>query len=162
MGKQYRVQEFAKLAGITGKTVRHYERVGLLVPRRSLAGYRLYSELHLDRLEQIIALKFLGLRLRDIRTALDRTPEQLPEALRMQRRALEEKKAQLARAIRAIEAAEGAVASDPSAGPAALQKVIVVIKLQDAAETILQYGRGVGKEKAILRGGSWTGVVYSI
>jgi MerR family transcriptional regulator, thiopeptide resistance regulator len=139
MGKQYRVQEFAKLAGITGKALRHYERVGLLVPRRSIAGYRLYSERHLDRLEQIVALKFLGLRLRDIRTALDRTPEQLPEALRMQRRALEEKKAQLARAIRAIEAAEGAVASDPSAGPAALQKVIDVIKLQGAAEAMRRY-----------------------
>jgi DNA-binding transcriptional MerR regulator len=60
MGKEYRVQEFAKLAGITGKALRHYERVGLLVPRRSIAGYRLYSERHLDRLEQIVALKFFG------------------------------------------------------------------------------------------------------
>ena len=139
MGKLCRVQEFAKLAGITSKALRHYERVGLLKPARSNAGYRLYSERHLDRLEQIVALKFLGLPLREIRTALERTPEELPEALRMQRRALLEKQAQVARAIRAIEAAEGALASDSSAGPTALQKLIEVIRLQNAAETMRRY-----------------------
>ena len=40
MGKLCRVQEFAKLAGITSKALRHYERVGLLKPARSNAGYR--------------------------------------------------------------------------------------------------------------------------
>ena len=139
MGKLCRVQEFAKLAGITSKALRHYERVGLLKPARSNSGYRLYSERHLDRLEQIFALKFLGLPLREIRTALERTPEELPEALRMQRRALLEKQAQVARAIRAIEATEGALASDSSAGPTALQKLIDVIRLQNAAETMRRY-----------------------
>ena len=57
MGKLCRVQEFAKLAGITSKALRHYERVGLLKPARSNAGYRLYSERHLDRLEHIVRLK---------------------------------------------------------------------------------------------------------
>src|SRR5438270_840922 len=85
MGTQYRVQEFAKLAGITAKALRHYERIGLLAPQRTTAGYRLYSERHLDRLEQIVALKFLGLSLREIRTALERTPEQLPETVRIGR-----------------------------------------------------------------------------
>ena len=74
MDTRYRVQEFAKLAGITAKTLRHYERVGLLTPHRSTAGYRLYSDGHLTRLEQIVALKFLGLSLREIRTTLERTP----------------------------------------------------------------------------------------
>src|SRR5215469_17081408 len=111
MGKLCRVQEFAKLAGITSKALRHYERVGLLKPARSNSGYRLYSERDLNRLEQIVALRFLGLPLREIRTALERTPEELPEALRLQRRALKEKQAQLARAVRAIDAAERTLAS---------------------------------------------------
>jgi len=139
MGKLCRVQEFAKLAGITSKALRHYERVGLLKPARSNSGYRLYSERDFNRLEQIVALRFLGLPLREIRTALERTPEELPEALRMQRRALLEKQAQVARAIRAIEATEGALASDSSAGPTALQKLIEVIRLQNAAETMRRY-----------------------
>jgi DNA-binding transcriptional MerR regulator len=136
---RYRVQEFAKQAGLTAKALRHYERVGLLVPQRSTAGYRLYSEAHLKRLEQIVALKFLGLSLREIRTTLERTPEQLPEALRMQRRGLQERQAQLARAVRAIEAAERTLASDPSAAPEALYKVIEVMKLQKIAETMRRY-----------------------
>jgi DNA-binding transcriptional MerR regulator len=139
MGKQYRAQEFAKLAGITTKALRHYERIGLLVPGRSTAGYRLYSERHVERLEQIVALKFLGLPLREIRTALERTKEQLPEALRMQRRGLQEKQAQLARAVRAIEAAERTLASDPSAATEALREVIEVMKLQEAAQTMRRY-----------------------
>lgn len=139
MGIRYRVQEFAGLAGITAKALRHYERVGLLIPQRTTAGYRLYSEGHLNRLEQIVALKFLGLSLREIRMTLERTPEQLPKALGMQRRGLQEKQAQLARAVRAIEAAERTLASDPSAAPAALRKVIEIVKLQKVAETMKRY-----------------------
>jgi DNA-binding transcriptional MerR regulator len=139
MGTRYRVQEFAKLAGITAKALRHYERIGLLVPQRTATGYRLYSERHLDRLEQIVALKFLGLSLREIGTTLERTPEQLHMALAMQRRALQEKQVQLGRAARAIEAAERTLASDPSAGPEALRRIIEVIKQQETAETMKQY-----------------------
>lgn len=139
MGIQYRVQEFAKLAGITAKALRHYERIGLLVPQRTTAGYRLYSERHLHRLEQIVTLKFLGLSLREIGTALERTQEHLPEALRMHRRGLQEKQVQLARAVHAIEAAERTLASDPSAAPAALHKLIEIIKLQRVAETMKRY-----------------------
>ena len=139
MGTPYRVQEFAKLAGITAKTLRHYERVGLLIPQRSTAGYRLYSERHLNRLEQIVALKFLGLSLREIRTTLERTPEQLTEALRMQRRGLQQKQAQLGRAVRAIEAAERTLAMDPSAAPQALHNVLQVLNLQKVAEAMKQY-----------------------
>jgi len=139
LGSLYRVREFAQLAGITSKALRHYERLGLLKPGRSGAGYRLYSERHLERLEQILALKFLGLPLKEIGAALDRTPCQLPEALRMQRRALEEKQAQVGRAIRAIEAAERALQTDELAGTASLQKIIEVIKVQDAIETMKRY-----------------------
>ncbi len=74
MGTVYRVKEFAQLAGVTSKALRHYERLGLLKPGRSGAGYRLYSDQHLARLEQILALRFLGLPLREIEAALERTP----------------------------------------------------------------------------------------
>jgi len=58
----YRVKEFAELAGVTTKALHHYERIGLLRPGRTDAGYRMYAERDLERLEQIIALKFLGIR----------------------------------------------------------------------------------------------------
>ena len=55
----YRIQEFATLAGVTVRALRHYDRLGLLRPTaRSGAGYRLSRESDLARFEQIIVLKF--------------------------------------------------------------------------------------------------------
>ena len=67
MSKLFRVHEFAELAGVTVKALHHYDRLGLLKAARSQAGYRLYAERDLERLEQIIALKFLGVPLKQIR-----------------------------------------------------------------------------------------------
>jgi DNA-binding transcriptional MerR regulator len=78
----FRVQEFAQLAGITVRALHHYDRLGLLKPRRNGSGYRLYCLRDLERLEQIVALKFLGIPLRQIQTLLDRDPLALPDALR--------------------------------------------------------------------------------
>jgi len=67
----YRVTEFASLAGVTVRTLHHYDRLGLLNPgRHSESGYRLYGERDLARLEQIVVLKFIGLPLKDIRKLL--------------------------------------------------------------------------------------------
>ena len=60
MTKRYRVREFAEMAGVTCKTLRHYDRLEVLKPTRTAAGYRTYSEQDLGRLERIVALKFPG------------------------------------------------------------------------------------------------------
>ena len=60
----YRVQEFAELAGVTVRTLHHYDRLGQLKPLRTHSGYRCYSEAHLAQLEQIVALKFIGVPLK--------------------------------------------------------------------------------------------------
>src|SRR6266550_867177 len=104
--RSYQVHEFAELAGVTVKALHHYDRLGLLTPRRTEAGYRVYTDHDLERLEQIVALKFLGLPLRQIKTVLERTALALPDALRAQRQAIEEKQDLLTRAVRAIRAAE--------------------------------------------------------
>src|SRR5580700_6800802 len=88
-GPMFRAKEFADLAGVTVRTLHHYDRLGLLKPRRAESGYRLYRESDLERLEQIVALKFLGLPLKEIRELLDSAAPDLPAALRMQRSALE-------------------------------------------------------------------------
>jgi len=71
MAKSYRVHEFAELAGVTVKALHHYDRLGLLKPARTQAGYRAYKTVHLARLEQIVALKSLGIPLKQIRTILE-------------------------------------------------------------------------------------------
>src|SRR5262245_63641412 len=69
----YRAKEFAELAGVTVRTLHHYDRLGLLEPSaRTASGYRLYTDRDLVRLEQIVVLKFVGLPLEQIRRLLDR------------------------------------------------------------------------------------------
>ena len=71
MRERLRIGEVAKLVGVTPKTVRHYEKVGLLQqPERSEAGYRLYSADHLLRLHRIKRLRSLGLSLTQVKGAL--------------------------------------------------------------------------------------------
>lgn len=63
-GRTYRAREFATLAGVTVRTLHHYDRLELLKPRRTRAGHRVYSARDLESLEQIIALKFIGVPLK--------------------------------------------------------------------------------------------------
>jgi DNA-binding transcriptional MerR regulator len=137
--RSYRIHEFAELAGVTVKALHHYDRLGLLTPQRTEAGYRVYRERDLERLEQIVALKFLGLSLRQIKTVLERTALALPEVLRTQRKAIEEKQALLARAARAIRAAEESIADGKTADPTTLRKIIEVIGMQNSIEPMKKY-----------------------
>jgi DNA-binding transcriptional MerR regulator len=145
--RSYRVNEFAELAGVTVKALHHYDRLGLLTPLRTEAGYRVYRERDLERLEQIVALKFLGLSLRQIKTVLERTALALPEALRAQRKAIEEKQVLLARAARAIQAAEESMAAGKPADPATLRKLIEVIDMQNSIELMKKYYNDEAWEK---------------
>lgn len=139
MNRFYLVHEFAELAGVTVKALHHYDRFGLLKPGRTAAGYRMYAQRDLERLEQIVALKFLGLPLRQIKTVLDRGELELPDALEMQRKAIEEKQALLCRALRAIRAAEEALEPGKPANPVILKKIIEVIDMQDGIAQMKKY-----------------------
>lgn len=69
---QWYVKDLSKLTQITVQTLHHYDRIGLLVPSVRLPnGYRLYSEQDLLKLQQIIALKFFGFELSQIKNLLD-------------------------------------------------------------------------------------------
>ncbi len=139
MNKLYHVQEFAELAGVTVRALHHYDRMGLLKPRRTQAGYRLYSLPDFERLEQIVALKFLGIPLKQIRTLFNREAPALPEALRMQRRVLEEKRRLLDSAISAIREAEQATRPGERPDSAVLKKIIEVIEMQENMDWSKKY-----------------------
>jgi DNA-binding transcriptional MerR regulator len=124
-------QQFAELAGVTVRTLHHYDRLGLLRARRTEAGYRMYRESDLERLEQIVALKFVGLPLKRIKTLLDRDNLELAEALPRQRLVLEEKRKLIDRAIHAIQDAERTLATGQRPDAAILKKIIEVIEMQD-------------------------------
>ena len=64
---EYTVQKLAKLAGVSGRTLRYYDQIGLLTPERvSESGYRIYGEKEIDKLQQILFYRELGIRLEEI------------------------------------------------------------------------------------------------
>lgn len=65
--KIYSIGEFAILTGVTSKTLRHYEKLGLIIPTYDPNnGYRRYQKEDVLKLEMILALKFLGFELNQI------------------------------------------------------------------------------------------------
>ena len=150
------VQEFGKLAGVTVRALHHYDRLGLLRPRRTEAGYRVYCARDLERLEQIVALKFLGIPLKQIKAMLERAELELPDALRMQRTVLEEKRKLLDRAILAIKAAERSIAPGRPADSALLTKIIEVIEMQNDNSWTEKYYSPEARAKIDERKKEWT------
>ena len=66
------IQEIARLAGTTSRTLRHYDDIGLLAPSRvAHNGYRHYDQTALVRLQRILLLRELGLGLPRIGEVLD-------------------------------------------------------------------------------------------
>lgn len=113
MGGRYTVGELAKLAGVSARTLRHYEDEGLLVPEREANGYRVYSQRDAKRLAQIISMRSCGLSLANIRQILAGSNRGVYEALvahlanlRGQMEALDEAAAKTQAAIDAIERIE--------------------------------------------------------
>jgi MerR family transcriptional regulator, thiopeptide resistance regulator len=147
----YRVHEFAERAGVTVKALHHYDRLGLLKPRRSAAGYRIYADRDLERLEQIVALKFIGLPLKQIKALLDRNALQFPAALRLQRAELEDKRRLLDRAIAAIAHAEEALRFGTPVDAAILKKIIEVIDMPGAMPTGTEFMKNYYREEAWAR-----------
>ena len=140
MKNHYTVAEFADLAGVTVKALHHYDRLGLLRPRRSNSGYRLYAARDLERLEQIVALKSIGLTLEQVRVVLDGDVQALASALRAQRLALETKRAELTRAIRAIERVEATVSLYRALSRGGvLNRLIEAIDLQNDLDVMKRY-----------------------
>jgi len=103
------VQEVSKLAGISIRTLHHYDAIGLLSPTTTTeAGYRLYDEAALERLQCILIFRELEFPLKDIKEILDSPNFERNKALEQQIKLLTMKKEHLenlidlARGIQAI------------------------------------------------------------
>ena len=103
----YHTGQFAEKASVSVRTLRYYDSVGLLSPTEyTEAGYRLYTDSDLARLQQILALKFLGFSLEEIRHCLRVGPMSLQESLAQQKAMLRERREQLDVIIAAIDETE--------------------------------------------------------
>ena len=96
------VKEVEELAGVTVKTLHYYHKIGLLQPCKvTEAGYRLYGEKELERLQQILFYRELDFSLIDIKRALDDEPVRL-ECLAKQQELLLARRQRLDRLIETI------------------------------------------------------------
>ena len=99
-----KISEAASLAGVSVRTLHHYDQIGVLVPSETTeTGYRLYSEENLETLQQIIFFKELGFPLKKIRDILNNPSFNRHEALLLQKNMLVEKRNRAERMIRLID-----------------------------------------------------------
>ena len=89
------VKEVSELTGTSVRTLQYYDRIGLLPVIRTQAGYRLYDDAALERLQQILLFRELAFPLREIREILYAPDFDRSRALRQQIELLELKKAYL-------------------------------------------------------------------
>ena len=103
----FTVGELAKLTGITVRALHHYDDIGLVVPsQRTPAGYRLYDDADVIRLQQVLLFRELGLPLDEIAFAIDQAGTR-EELLRKHREALVEKRARIDAMLSALDSALG-------------------------------------------------------
>lgn len=117
--QEWSIQEIARVAGTTSRTLRHYDDVGLLVPSRvGSNGYRYYDQPCLVRLQRILLLRELGLGLPAIADVLDGERDGATalavhlEWLRQERDRIERQIASVATTLRKLEGGEQIMATE--------------------------------------------------
>lgn len=100
---EYTIQKLAVLAGVSTRTLRWYDQIGLLKPGRCAEnGYRLYGPAEVDRLQQILFYRALGVELARIGEILDEPSFDRLEALRGHLKALREERDRIDGLIRTV------------------------------------------------------------
>ena len=93
---EYTVQKLANLAGISTRTIRYYDEIGILKPARiNSSGYRIYGQREVDRLQQILFYRELGVCLDDIKSIMTDPSFDGAKALEEHLKKLLEKRKQL-------------------------------------------------------------------
>src|SRR5438128_6645666 len=106
MEKGLTVSRLARLAGISVRTLHHYDEIGLLKPSgRALNGYRVYERAQLQRLQQILFYRELEFPLEEIARIMADPSFDVLAALLQQRQLLEQKAVKVRALLGAVDAA---------------------------------------------------------
>ena len=106
---EYSIQELSRLSGVTTRALRWYDQIGLLKPGRVAEnGYRYYGEAEVDRLQDILYYRALGVELAKIKECLDDPAFDRLTALRSHLSALEAEHERLEKLIRSVKDTIGA------------------------------------------------------
>ena len=106
---EYSIQQLSRLSGVTTRALRWYDRIGLLKPSRVAdSGYRYYGPAEVDRLQDILYYRALGVELARIREYLDDPSFDRLAALRGHLTALEAERGRLEQLIQSVQDTIGA------------------------------------------------------
>ncbi|NMA82866.1 MAG: MerR family transcriptional regulator [Epulopiscium sp.] len=101
---EYTVQKLAEIAGISTRTLRYYDEIGILKPARiNSSGYRIYSSKEVDRLQQILFYREFGMKLEEIKEIITSSNFDQTKALRHHHEKLLERRNQIELLIANVE-----------------------------------------------------------
>ncbi|MFG2223986.1 MerR family transcriptional regulator [Streptomyces sp. NPDC048644] len=155
----YPVGQVSGFAGVTVRTLHHYDRTGLLSPSdRSPAGYRRYSESDLVRLQQILFYRELGFPLDEIAAILADPQADVLDHLRARHRLLNEQIAKLRRLVEVAEQAMEVQRTGVRLTPEERFEVFgeITFDLSYATETHCKRQHSEGYRRAMARAGAHT------
>lgn len=147
MNKEYSIRELSELAGVSTRTLRYYDEIGLLKPLYANdAGYRFYGEREAALLQQILFYRERGFELKQIQQILFQPDFDICHALRDHLRDLKEKRKQIDRLIDTVEqtiaAEEGEISmSDRQKFEAFKKDLVEKNEERYGAEVRAAYGR---------------------
>lgn len=99
-----KINEVAKLTGITTRTLHYYDEIGLLKPSQiTAAGYRLYDENSLSKLQQILFFRELNFPLNEIKEIMTNSEYDKTEALKKHKELLLKKRERIDRLVTLVE-----------------------------------------------------------
>ncbi|MGL4913309.1 MAG: MerR family transcriptional regulator [Romboutsia sp.] len=133
----YTTGEFAKMAGVTIRTIRYYDTKGILKPsHHNDSGHRLYSDKDFSKLKKILALKYLGLSLDEVMsTELNFEKDDMVNSLKMQKNIIKNKINHMKIVLNAIETAEVSMKNDNDLN---WDKTIDIIEILESEKELLQ------------------------
>lgn len=156
---EYTVQKLGQLAGISTRTLRYYDEIGLLKPARiNSSGYRIYGSAEIDKLQQILFYRELGVNLDQIKEIMTSDTFDRSIALKEHREKLLEKRTQLdlliANVDKSIQQTErGIIMSDKEKFEGFKQKLVEDNEKQFGKEIREKYGEeAVNKSNAKVKG----------
>lgn len=135
---EYSIQELARLSGVTTRTLRWYDQIGLLRPGRvAESGYRYYGPAQVDRLQDILYYRAMGMELGRIRDCLDDPAFDRLAALRSHLTQLQAQQARLETLIRSV---EQTIAGEERRSTMNDAEKFAALKQQAVAENEAAYG----------------------
>lgn len=137
--KYYQIKEISQMTSLTIRSLQYYDEICLLKPtKRSISGYRLYSETDLIRLQQITTLKFLGFSLSMIKKIMENPHFDVMTSIGIQARELTEKAMRINEAASLLTYISTQMEMNQPVNWKSTAKIIEILELNTMNDQVLQ------------------------